>query len=388
MPCAVRKGYGTDPELFNGVTERIHSIDATRIVAMAFVVAIHTDPFRGLGAYGNLANFAIDSTARFAVPFFFLTSGYLFATKTTDRSTWQFLVEQVRTLASLYAFGLLLAAPVFLAGAVADGGADAGSVVRTGTRELAGFVSPLELLYFGNSVSEILWFLPALGYSLVLIYGFDRVGGTRYLLPVSLGLHVVGLLASSYGLFLDVPIEHRDALFFGFFYTCLGYHLGASDWRPNTDRSTLYLGAAGVFAALNVVERYVLGYVLTGETVAQGVYTASYTVGTALFSIALFLFLLARPGLGQHTSLPSWGKSAVGIYVVHPALLYPLERSGAALRLLGVDGSESVLWHLLLTPAVFFGSWLVYVAVREWGAVQDGRVRLPGAWSVRSADSE
>ncbi|QLD88723.1 acyltransferase [Natronomonas salina] len=370
------------------MTERIHSIDATRIVAMAFVVAIHTDPFRGLGAYGNLANFAIDSTARFAVPFFFLTSGYLFAAKTADRNTRQFLVEQVRTLASLYVFGLLLAAPVFLAGALADRGADAGSVVRTGTQELAGFVSPLELLYFGNSVSEILWFLPALGYSLVLIYGFDRVDGTRYLLPVSLGLHVVGLLASSYGLFLDVPIEHRDALFFGFFYTSLGYHLGASDWRPDADRSTLYLGAAGAFAALNVVERYVLGYVLTGETVTQGVYTASYTIGTALFSIALFLFLLARPGLGQHTALPSWGKSAVGIYVVHPALLYPLERSGTALRLLGVDGSESVLWHLLLTPTVFFGSWLVYVAVRELGAIQDGQVRLPDAWSVRSADSE
>lgn len=375
--CASRKGYGTENEQFIAVTERFHSIDSTRIVAMAFVVAIHTDPFRGLGGYGNLVNFVIDSVARFAVPFFFMTSGYLFARKTTDGNATSYVGKQVTALSSLYVLGLLLASPVFLAGALVDEGTGSGGVVRTAVRELAGFVSPLELFYYGDSVSVILWFLPALIYSLLLIYGLDRLEVTRYLLPVSLGFHVVGLLASSYGMFLAVPIEHRDALFFGFFYTSLGYYVGDSDWRPDAEWSRRYLWATGFFAAFNLGERYVLGYVLSGETFAQGVYTASYTVGTALLSISLFLFLLSRPALGAGTPLPSWGGYAVGIYVVHPALLYPLERADAALRLLGFGGGNSILWHLALTPAVFFGSWLVYVAARKSGALHGGRLRLP-----------
>ena len=63
------------------MAKRIYSIDTMRIIAMVFVVLIHTEPFEGMGRYGNLANFLIDSSARFAVPFFFLTSGYFFAYK-------------------------------------------------------------------------------------------------------------------------------------------------------------------------------------------------------------------------------------------------------------------------------------------------------------------
>lgn len=343
---------------------------------MAFVVAIHTDPFRGLGWSGNLVNFAIDSVARFAVPFFFMTSGYLFARKTVERDPAAYVGKQVATLTSLYVFGLLLASPVFLAGAVVDAGAGPGGAVRTAGLEIAGFLSPLDLLYYGDSVSVILWFLPALVYSLLLLYGFDRLGAARYLLPLSLGLHAVGLLGSSYGVFLEVPIQHRDALFFGFFYTSVGYYVADSDWQLGGGRSTLLLGATVFFAAFNLGERYLLGYVLTGETFAQGVYTATYTVGTALFSVSLFLFLLSRPALGAGTPLPSWSRYAVGIYVVHPALLYPLERADAALGPLGVGG-DSILWHLALTPAVFFGSVLVYVAARRTGALRTSRLRLP-----------
>ena len=339
---------------------------------MAFVVAIHTDPFRGVGTYGNLANFVIDSTARFAVPFFFMTSGYLFARKTADGNAAGYIGKQATTLTSLYVFGLVLAAPVFLAGTILSEGVKSGEVVG----KLAGFVSPLELFYYGDSVSVILWFLPALAYSLLLIYSIDRLDATRYLIPVSLGLHVVGLLGSSYAMFLEVPVEHRDALFFGFFYTSVGYYVHDSDWRPDTARSTLYLSATAVFAALNLWERYLLGYVLTGETFAQGVYTASYTVGTALFSISLFLYLLSRPGLGAGTPLPSWGGYAVGIYVVHPALLYPLERADALTRQIGYGG-DSILWHLALTPAVFFGSWLLYAAIRRSESLRGGRSPIP-----------
>jgi surface polysaccharide O-acyltransferase-like enzyme len=357
------------------MTGRIYSIDSMRIIAMVFVVAIHTDLFRGIGTYGNMANFVIDSAGRFVVPFFFMSAGYFFALKTLNRDPTSYFVKQVSNIASLYVFGLLLASPVFLIGSVAESGND--DVATTGTYELAGFLSPVELLYYGNSVSVILWFLPALIFSMTLIYLFVVFDKESYLIPVSLGFHCIGLLGASYTMFVDVPFEVRDALFFGFFYTSLGYYLYSLDWQPNADRSRLYLSATALFAAFHVGERYVLGYVLTGDSFGHSVYTASYTIGTALFTISLFVFLLSRPTLGKHTSLPSWGRYAVGIYVVHPAVLYPLERVDLILLLTGYDISNTLFWHLALTLGTFFGALFVYILAQKLGAVEKVKISLP-----------
>ncbi|SEW00151.1 acyltransferase [Natrinema salifodinae] len=357
------------------MTNRIHSIDAMRIIAMAFVVSIHTTPFRDLNAYGNIVNFLIESSARFAVPFFFVTAGYFFALKTTRRDPTKYFIKRATTIASIYVFGLALSAPVFLAGAVVRAESENRALASELVLKLAEFGSPLELLYYGNSISEILWFLPALGFSLALIYLFTVTNMTAYLLPVSIGFHLIGLLGASYTMFVDVPFEIRDALFFGFFYTSLGYVIYSSDWQPSSERSTLYLGATVGFGALHLVERYVLGYVFSGETIVQGVYTASYTIATALVTVSLFLFLLSRPNLGKATPLPSWGKYAVGIYVAHPPVLYVLERTGEAL--LGNGTWSAILWHLGLTPATFFGALLVYLAAHRLGLIEIGGSHLP-----------
>lgn len=351
---------------------RIYSIDSMRIIAMVFIVMIHTDPFRGVGVYGNVVNFVIDTAARFAVPFFFVTAGYFFALKITERDPTRYLVRRIATISSFYAFGLLLSVPVFLARTAVRASVDGRSVVSTVVARSVEFASPLELLYYGDSVSEILWFLPALAFSLVLIYAFVEVGADGYVLPVALVFHVVGLLGASYTMVVDVAFPTRDALFFGFFYTALGYHIYSSDWQPRADRSERYLFATLLFGALHLGERYVLGYVLAGETFQQGVYTASYTITTALLTLGLFAFLLSKPDLGGSTALPTWGQYAVGIYVVHPAVLAALNGLGTALDAMGSDVTGSIPWHLLLTPATFFGALLVYLGAHRLGVLEIG----------------
>lgn len=367
--------------------ERIHSIDSMRIVAMLFVVAIHTDPFRGLGTYGNTINFLIDSTGRFAVPFFFVTSGYFFARKTARRDPVDYFAERAAAISSLYAFGLALSAPVFLGGAVVRASAENRDAASVALRRLLEFTSPLELVYYGNSVSEILWFLPALLVSLGLICVFTAAEKTAYLVPISLGLHVIGLLGASYTMFADVPFEVRDALFFGFFYTSLGYVICSSDWRPDAERSRRYLGATLLFGALHVGERYALGYALTEETIGETVYASSYSVATALVTLSLFAFLLSRPDLGKTTPLPSWGNYAVGIYVTHPVVLFVLELAGERLHAAGYPIENTLPWHLALTPATFFGALLVYLAVRSVGTTEVRGFRPPRPGRIRNRES-
>lgn len=354
-----------------------------RIIAMVFVIFIHTDPFEGVGTYGNIINFLIETSARFAVPFFFMTSGYFFAMKIGRKDPGAYLAKRVATISSIYVFGLILSFPVFLADTVVRAGIESRAIVNSAILRLIGFVSPFELIYYGDSVSEILWFLPALLFSLTFIYLFVRTDKTEYLLPVSIGLHVIGLLGASYTMFVDVPFRIRDALFFGFFYTSLGYYISSHDWQPDTERSVLYLGATVLFGALHLGERYVLGYVLTEQTVTQGVYSPSYTIGTALLTVSLFLFLLSRPELGTSTLLPSWGKYAVGVYVTHPPVLFVLQKTSEALGAVGYDVSNTIVWHFVLTPATFFGALLVYVAAHKLGVVEIGGIHLPNVRRIQ-----
>ncbi|QLK27828.2 acyltransferase [Natrinema zhouii] len=349
---------------------------------MASVVVIHTNPFEGVGTYGNLANFLIESTARFAVPFFFLASGYFFALQIARSDPTTQFRKRVSKISSLYLFGLLLTFPVFLTETVVRASIENRDIMTSVVHDLTAFTSPIELIYYGTSVSEILWFFPALLFSYLFIYLCLNHGLSAYLLPISLGFHLVGLLGSSYTMFIDIPFVVRDGLFFGFFYTSLGYAIYSHDWQPDLDRSTLYLGLTVLFGALHIGERYVLGYVITDSTVAQGVYWSSYTIGTALVTVSLFVFLLSRPDLGTSTAVPSWGRNyAVGIYVAHPPVLFVLEEGAEVLNSSGYEVQNTILWQFVLTPATFFGALLVYIAVSKLRPVRLGGFSLPrGNW--------
>ncbi|WP_136716894.1 acyltransferase family protein [Halorientalis salina] len=370
------------------MAERIYSVDAMRIVAMVPIVLIHTDPFQGYSLYGNMFNFATKTTARFAVPFFFLTAGYFFALKTTSRDPTRYFVARAKRITSLYVFGLALAAPVFFIGALVRARLSGRNVVDSALGTLAGFLSPVELLYYGTSVSEILWFLPALLFSFAFVYAFVRTNRTALLLPAALCLHAVGLLGASYTMFVDVPFEIRDALFFGVFYTSLGYTVYARDWRPTAEASGRYLVLTVCFALAQLGELSLLGYVVPGEPFGQSVYAPSYAITTALLSLSLFLFLLSRPDLGSSTRLPRWGKYAVGIYVTHPAVLYVLQGVHDALTAAGYAVGETVAWHLALTPATFFGALAVYLTAHELGIIDIDGSHVPRVPRLRNAGSE
>jgi len=61
--------------------ERNYAIDYFKFFAIFFIVCIHTTPFRGSelwGFDGNSINGIINTFARFGVPFFFVSSGFLF----------------------------------------------------------------------------------------------------------------------------------------------------------------------------------------------------------------------------------------------------------------------------------------------------------------------
>ncbi|WP_226007403.1 acyltransferase family protein [Natrinema salinisoli] len=366
---------------------RIHSLDAMRIVAIVFVVLIHTDPFQGINTYGNAINFGTKTISRFAVPFFFITSGYFFALKTSHRGSATYLTKRAIKLISLYLFGLVLAVPTFFGGQLARAELSGRSLQATAVSSVIEYLDPVELVYYGTSVSEILWFLPALLFSLLFVYLVVVIGNPSYVLPIAVCFHLVGLLGSTYTMFVDVPFETRDALFFGFLYTGLGYTICTRGWEPSKEKSRLLFGTVVMFVVSQFIEFYLLGYLLRGEPFGSYVYAPSYGISTALLSISLFLFLLSRPTLFADTPLPEWGTYAVGIYVTHPTVFAILRAFRDTLESMGYTIDSMIVWHLMSTPATIVGALVLYVFAHKLRLIEIGGSHLPGEPWLRTRRS-
>ncbi|ELZ09420.1 acyltransferase 3 [Halovivax asiaticus JCM 14624] len=354
------------------MSERIASIDVGRAVAIGFVVVLHAEVLRGMGAAGNAVYFATDAVGRFAVPFFFLTSGYLFATKTERVSRGEYVRSYVARVTSIYGYAVAIYLPLAVVTAGALASQSGASVGRAVIESLAAGLDPLGLVYYGDSVIYHLWFLPALVFSIGFLYAFVATGLTRYALPIAACLHVIGLLAESYTMGPTLSIQARDALFFGAFYTTLGYCMHTWSWHPDPDRRNRYLGLAALGAIGHLAEHYVLGYVLTDETLRTTAYTPEFSLLTVFYSTALFCYVLATPSLGRETPVPTIGRYAVGVYVYHPIALFALDGVAAFLGVANAGLLAVIGWELLVPIVAYAVSLEGY---RRIGA-RDGSKRL------------
>jgi hypothetical protein len=70
------------------------------------------------------------------------------------------------------------------------------------------------------------------------------------------------------------------------------------------------------------------------------------------------LWCMKYPQWGANKYLISLGKNSIGIYVIHVALyLYTLD----LMKYLNWDQyTHNILWHLFLTPIVYFASFWLY----------------------------
>lgn len=367
------------------MSKRIHSVDSLRGLAILFVVIAHAKPFQGYGAYGNHVFFVLDTIGMFDVPFFFAASGYFLADKLNPGAVASYLRGSLGKLWSMYAFGILLYLPVLALQAATVALFRNRDVTAAIVSRLLDGLTPAGLLYYGDSIGFHLWFLTALIFAICFVSLFVVAGKTRYLLPVAAAAHVVGLIGESYPMLAELPFPTRDALFFGFFYVALGYHLRSTDWTPNPDRSRLYAGAFGALLLVQIAEQYAANYLLRGLALSQGVHGTNYTVSTVFLVLALFATALANPDWGEGTILPTIGEYAVGVYLAHVPVIHTIETANAVLRATaGVDLSTTMLWQLGLTPLVYVLSLGVYLLAARAGVIDIGGSHLPRLARIRA----
>jgi surface polysaccharide O-acyltransferase-like enzyme len=197
------------------------------------------------------------------------------------------------------------------------------------------------LLHGGNT--DALWFLLSAGLSLAFVWAVHRLVGVTGALIAGLVIYAGGLAAGYYsplvfGVDLLPVWNVRDGLTFGVPFIAIGVWLAHSTFRL----SPIMAGALFVLAAvLQLSEIFALSQF--------GVFPLNhdFAASTLLFGPAAFLFFQSLNGRVWLAGPARLGSLALGIYLIHPALIRLLE-------LPSMPGDPASFWITVL--GVFAGS--------------------------------
>jgi surface polysaccharide O-acyltransferase-like enzyme len=309
--------------------DRIQSVDVFRVLAIAAVIALHTAPHTGSDAVGLRFDVRTlcDQLERFAVPLFFMLSGYFWAGRCQDRAAcWETGIALARRVLVLF---VAWSAIYFLI-TVATAGWDAA------TRPLPGLPT---LLLQGTKVH--LWFLPALALAALVSGALLARGRERTLLMLAIALYAAGLAGKAYA---DTPIgfhthvNMRNGLCFSLIMFATGIRLRRVGPRPSWRRLGPALALGGL--ALQVTEVAWL-HARWGTNMAQ-----DFVLGTYFYGLGMTMLALSDPAPLRVSRLAGLGPLVLGIYASHFLFVDLLARPDSPLR--AVPG-----WDIIVVALVF-----------------------------------
>ena len=303
--------------------QRIESVDCFRALAILAVMVIHSLPFADPGsAVGDAFDAATlaNQFARFAVPFFFVMTGFFWGVKADTRAhTVAVSITLGKRLLGLFVFWSLIYVLPFNTELLFQHGL-AGAAEAIGANFHAIADHPARVFFEGTKGH--LWFLPALlcclGVSAVLI-AYDRA---TPLLWLAIVLYAVGLLSKAYAdtpLGIAIEFNTRNGPFFGLIFYASGYLL--SRHKP---KDTWFAGGLALIVFGYVLQLVELDFLHSrfGTTMAQ-----DYVVGTYFLGVGSAMMALSNQPFTRFPGLGVIGPLTLGIYAIHVALielLYPV----------------------------------------------------------------
>lgn len=302
--------------------KRNQSVDTFRLFAALFVVILHL-------RYDSLPRdvaVGLRLMSRWAIPFFFIISGYFLALKYSKTKRLDVL-PTVERLIWIFLLWVLIYSPFV--------------VMNHNLTTLLKLITSPTFIYFG--LFSHLWFLPSLMFGYLFI-SFCHHYNIKILLPIaSLAAIIVALLAGSYTMFdIGFPLDYEVArnwlsipfLYLGFLFFQKGY--------PNKWVSILLIvfgTGAQIFEAKFLYSQYEIS-----------AYDHQFLLGTIPFAIGMAALSLSEWKLLQHPILASWGDQySLGIYLLHPAVIFTF-MAWMSRYIPGL--ADSALWELLTPVAV------------------------------------
>lgn len=293
---------------------RIGSLDLFRFLAIVAVIAIHTTPFRThCGIENDLyrcIDVVINQLARFAVPFFFVISGYFWGAKVRKggaplATAWGMAS---RVLVLFLAWSLLYLLPYNFAAFLCHG---VPGPIEAARRNITDLVqNPLALIMQGTKVH--LWFLVSLLFSLGISAVFVHRKRIKSLAVVSIFLYAIGVLAKAYAdtpIGIDVEFNTRNGPFFGTLFFVSGYVM--SGFVPSTKWLKCGLSVFCLGCAVHFSEIYLLWRTFGTSP------TQDFVLGTYFMGVGVAMASLSNHPALQNRLFCAIGQMTLGIYAVH-----------------------------------------------------------------------
>ena len=342
---------------------RIASIECGRFLAIVAVMMIHSSPFANpfdptlwSEPFYLYLGGAINQLCRFAVPFFFLCSGFFLQPKLEGAGRWGALWRYCRPLLLLWvSWSLLYLLIPFNPLAVAD----SGYLAAMAPQWQMLLADPLNQWWVGGMVH--LWFLPALMLAALLLSLSYHLGALRWALWLGSVLYLLALAGGSYGKPIfdgEWALLTRNGPFFSLLFVALGALVRE---RGLHMASSVALGWMGVGLLIYLLEALLLYTQWQVPFIRH-----DFLLGSVPWALGLFWWLQANPEWGRGTWCERLAPAVPGLYCLHMLLVIWLFPIGVALM--------SPLWELAKLPLVLAGTLLLYTLLR----------RLPGSsWLLR-----
>ncbi len=320
------------------IGKKYNLLNALKIIAAFFVVCIHV---HFPGDFGNV----VIAVARFGVPFFFMVSGFFsyYEDKSSIDAKYK---RKIKHILALLASGIVMYFLFGLAVAAVNGNIS-GYLVK-----IFSFKSVFEFLVFNNtSVSEFLWFMPALVYTYIVFFVFEKTGITKkmyFLIPVlflsGVVLRELAEILPEFPEYLSNSFICRNFLFVGIPFFMLGHFIRANEEKIKEKLSLPLLIALMIIG--------------TAEAIYADVFRfqKSLYIGTFVAVFALFVFAIKYEDNIKCKPVSDAGaKYSFYIYVIHIMLRNIFNRIGDMIPFVGkiLDAIEVVY------PVVVFAAALV-----------------------------
>lgn len=327
---------------------RIRSIDTMRVIAIVAVIAIHTNAFTAppaqMGVALDVAT-VINQLARFAVPFFFIMSGYFWAQKVTQPHAVVKPTRDMvkRALLIFIVWSLVYLVETRLVESFANGPSGALDQILLNVKKALS--NPINTGLQGTKAH--LWFLPSLIMSVIISALLIRLHCERLLMVLAVVFYLVALAGTPYS---DTPLgfrihfNFRNGPFISLLFFVTGYFMRRYTPGAHWLRSGILLACAGI--ALHFTELSLL-HARWGTPMAQ-----DFVLGTYPFGVGMAMIALSNPRYLNFTPAAAVGPLVLGIYASHYIfvdLLRPIDQQFAG----------NWAWSIVHIAAVFLLSYLL-----------------------------
>jgi surface polysaccharide O-acyltransferase-like enzyme len=266
--------------------DRKNGIDLFRLIGSLFIMTLHT-------SLGNLNIEFVENLrllARWAVPFYFMSSGYFIGAKIVDQKLdFKKIERNVSVLISILVVTFIIYLPI--------SGSDYG----------------IESLLVGNHYH--LWFVGSLLFGYVFIWYLYYIKRSKFLPFISFLILFYSLVSGSYDVFFGVSfnfILSRFLISIPFMY--LGIIMYKNTFYLRYNKLLVAIAIFGLILQAMEAQYFKLFFNVN-------IYNVELTLGTIIASISLFA-LCSSINL-KESQLTRWGKEhSLFIYLYHPFLYF------------------------------------------------------------------